>query len=109
MQFAILDTNTRVIKRLTSDAVPSVSTTETAVDVSANPIDLKGFLKLEVDNKTLLTPTQNEIDASGVDESRNSVLKLAKQQAVKTALDSILTDPVIPQKIKDYFTALKNL
>lgn len=109
MPKAIIDTTTRVIKRLTTDDVPSMDLTESFVDLGDIQIDLTSFKKLDVDNKTFLIPTQKEIDDSKIDPVRVDFFLKQKQELVKTALDSLIADATVPQTVRDYFQAIINL
>ncbi len=108
-QKAIIHTATRVIRRLTTDDIPQVAADETAVALPSD-IDLAGaFKKLDVDDATLLVPTQAEIDASGVDDSRNAFLNRQKRQAFISAIDALLGDALVSAKIKTFLQTLKDL
>ncbi|HZX14981.1 MAG TPA: hypothetical protein VFF49_11355 [Thermodesulfobacteriota bacterium] len=109
MQKAIIHTTTRIIRRLTTDNVPVLSLDETAIEM-VTPIDLdNGYWKLDVDNLTLLVPTQQEIDDSGVDEVRNAILRKQKTDAIDAAIDDISLNGATLARVGTYFQALRNL
>jgi len=110
-QRVILHTATRVIRGLTINPDTIPNSDETIIEVDT-PLVLDGFQKLDIDNKTLLTPTQDEIDASGVDESRNMYLHQLKVNKNREAIDDILanaTNENLLDKIKVYFQTLKDI
>lgn len=108
MQTIIIHTQTRVIRRLTTDNSPP-GPDETAIPAPI-PIDLAGgFKKLAPDNRTLLTPTQQEIDDSGVDEERNAILRMAKIDDVNAIIDDIAQNGATLAKIRTYFQKIKAL
>ena len=66
-QKAIIDTATRVIKRLTIDIPPPFDpTTETLIPLISPIVSLNGFQVLGLDNKTLTPATQLQVDTSKV-------------------------------------------
>ncbi len=108
MQYAIIHTETGVIRKLTVDPELNLGKDESMVEV-ADTVDLaNGFLKISYSG-TLLPPTQEEIDASGVDETRNAVIKTQKQEEIFMLRDAIIEDKTVPASIRDYFSALKEL
>jgi hypothetical protein len=98
-QAAIIHTATRVIRRLTTDASPSIASDETAVVLSA-PIDLAGgFWKLDGANAKVAA-TAAEAQASGVDEAFVNATRAAKIAALTTALQAAVDDALIAGKLK---------
>lgn len=107
MQKVIIHTATRVIRRLTTDENPVVLSDESIIPMNPS-IVLDGFKKLALDNISLLVPTQQEIDDSGVDESRNALIRQQKMNQVKAAIDDIALNGATLSRIRAYFQALRN-
>lgn len=104
-QTAIIDTTTRVIKRLTTDAIPSFDpTTETAVPM-ITPITLNGYMVLGIDNVTLASATQAQVNSAGLNENFNATQLQAKRQALKTAIQNMQSDATVSQTVKTAFMA----
>lgn len=86
MAYAILHTDTRVIRRVTKDPAHVIESDETKVDVGAQVIDLApgasrtGFWKLTTQNEQVEADAQ-EVDDADVDPVRTR----AKLQALQTA------------------------
>ena len=110
MQKAIIDTATRVIKRVTVDDQPSFDEkTESIVNLNEK-VDLSGdYKKIEIDNKTISIATPEEIDIAGVDETIEAIKKDLKLKNLQKAIDDVLKDNSVPDSIKSYFQALKEL
>ena len=112
MQYAIIHTATRVIRRLTTDEPPAVWADETAVAL-AEKIDLAPegqtkYWKLDDKNKKIAA-SNAEIDAAGVDETLEAQKRAAKVAAYKDAVATAAADPLIIGSLKTYFEKLKDL
>ncbi len=104
-QKAIIHVATRVIRAVTTDPNPTVGPGHGVVTLLL-PVNLAGGpWKLDTDDQTLKTPTQAEIDASGADEERVAAEKQSTIRDFKTAVQTMLNDPLVPPTIKDTFTA----
>lgn len=108
MQKAIIHTNTRVIRRLTTDINPVVGADESVVEVS-DTIDLSGgYFKLdENDNKK--TATTKDIEDSDVDEGVRGQKRGLKYVALRKSIFDIATDGATPENLTTYFQRLKDL
>jgi hypothetical protein len=109
-QKAIIDTATGVIKRLTLDDIPQVTSTETAVVIDlGKEIDLGGgYFKLD-DKNNKIPATDDEVDKAGVDPSKEATKKQILLDAYNKAINDILNDITVPDTLKQYFTILLKL
>lgn len=97
-QKAIIHTATRVIRRLTTNDSPVLSSDETSIEM-ITPIDLAGGpWKLDIDNTTKLVPTQQEIDDSDVDQSRVSFLQQQFKESMNTLVSQAETGRALLQE-----------
>ena len=132
-QYAVIDSQTRIIKVLTVDPDYQVSDTEELITlpqpidfatapvvqtsgntrqglrISSGPSPTTTYYVLGDDNQTLTVASVDDIDQAGVDDARNSYLQSVKVQAVSDALDAVLADSSIPQSLLTYFQAVKDL
>lgn len=108
MQKAVIHTATRVIRRLTTEENHQIQPDETLVALQT-PITLNGYAKLAVDNATITTPTQQEIDDSGVDESRVYTLRKQKIELLQSIITDIADNGASLAKLRTYFQTLKGL
>ena len=106
MQYAIIHTETKVVKKLTTDSLMPVSTEESLIE--ADGIDLAGG-PWKLEGGELKKPTQQEIDDSGVDEMRNALIRKQKQDNLLVLRDVVIEDKSVPKSIRDYFSAIKEL
>lgn len=101
MQLAIVHKATRVIRGVTTDPAFAVGELEELVPLP-QPIDLAdGPFKI-LPNGKLTTPTPADLDQA-IPERRAAILR----QRMNDAIDSITTDPSLPQSLREYFTILK--
>jgi len=101
-QKAVIHTETRVIFGLTTDDNPQIGPNMSVVEL-ASPITLGGgFWKLDESNNKVAA-TQEEVDASGVDEVRNRYFKALARQEYLDAIAVLLAEPAIPLKLKNVF------
>ena len=113
MQNAIIHTESRVIRRLTTDESPKFAEDESVVTLET-PIDLAGgFWKLD-DNNEKVEATDKDIDDAGVDEEREALKQKAKRDAVRLAIKDLANLNLDAQgqlgaKLKTYFQALDDL
>lgn len=108
MQKAIIYTQNRVIRRITTDQNPSIATGESVVDLPQDIDLVGGFWKLDAQNNKIAATSQ-EIDDADVDESRTIAKRLAKTQAVRSAVADIADNGATLSKIRTYFQALKQI
>ena len=113
MQNVIIHTDTRVVRRLTTDENPAIREDESVVTLD-EPIDLAGgFWKL--DDKDEKVPASNkDIDDADVDEEKVALKKKAKKEAVRLAIKDLANLNLDAQgqlgaKLKAYFQALDDL
>lgn len=110
MEKVIIDTDTRIIKRFTTNDDPAISGGETAIPLD-EPITMQpGFWKLDLNGK-LMEATQAEIDAAGVDEKREGELRNARWVEVTNAIDNIINNSTkedFYDQLIRYFTCLRD-
>ena len=119
----IIHTASRVIRRLTTDDVPSIATDETAVDIGATPMDvgrvsdgLGGWLywKLDLSNNKVQASaaevTQAEVDPDEQAAKARQIVQEYKQ-VTQTFLANIIAanQTQVKQLLSDFVTALTNL
>ena len=92
---------------MTSDDKPETSADETAIDTTTANLDLKnGPWKLDADDKTLVTPTQAEIDAASSAKQRQ-----LKVDDVIVKMDDIInniTKDNVVDKLKAFIQSYKD-
>ena len=107
MQYTIIFTANRVIRRMTSDDPPQVLSDETAIDTTTANLDLKnGPWKLDADDKTLVTPTQAEIDTANPIKVRQDKIDdvIVKMDDI---INNITKDNVV-DKLKAFIQSYKD-
>lgn len=107
MQKAIIHTDTRVIKRLTTDESPVLTKDETIVELVEN-IDLAGgSWKLDNANKKVLA-TAKEIEDSG-DEQVIFTKRSLIVKEINKAISDIAQKGATLENIQEYFKLLEKL
>lgn len=108
MQKAIIHSLTRVIRRLTTEDNPALSTGEEVVVLDA-PIDLAGgYWKLDSQNKKTLATDQESKDA-GVNEAFNESERIKKRQLYKNTVSQLAESDLTLDMVKQYFIVLRDL
>lgn len=108
MQKAIIETSTRVIRRLTTDQDPVILPDEAVIALDQE-IDLEGkYYKLDQNNNKVLA-TEQEIDKAKVDEEREVIKFQAKKTAYIQALETAISDQNVPYSVRKVFKKLKEL
>lgn len=107
-QKAIIHTATRVIFCVTTLDNPQIGSNQSIVEL-ATPITIGGgkYWKLDGSNN-LIEATQNDIDTSGVDDTRNAELRRLAFEEYKTAINELLSEVTIPARIKTVFQKYLN-
>ena len=101
-QKCIIHTATRVIRRVTTDEVPKVSSDETFVDMGDSKVDLAGGpWKVEADDKTIIKATAQEADQAFTSPQPTVLVELLQ------ALTAMEGDLTIPQKLRTLATKMK--
>jgi len=102
-QKAIIETKTRVIRRITTDINPSISTDETVVDLSQD-IDLaNGPWKLDLADKKVAATTI-EAKEAGVDRAYLESEQLRKLAELKQSLQDIEKNVLLPIEVRTFAT-----
>lgn len=91
MAFVIIHADSRVIRRMTTDAVPAVAADEIAVDIGSTRLDLAGGFRTISAQGVIAPATDAEIDAAGVDPVRVEARRLVRRQAYRAALEAMAT------------------
>ena len=106
MQKAIIHTETRVIRQLTTDEDPKIQKDESVVDL-AEKIDIGGgYWKLDLQDKKVAA-TDQEIDEAGVDPVKEAAKLDEKQKQIHASIVDMADNGVTDQKLQNYFTLLK--
>ncbi len=107
-QKAIIHTATRVIYCITTADNPTITANQSIVEM-VTPISLGGgkYWKLDGSNN-LVEASQADIDASGVDETRNSELRRLAFEEYRTAINELIAEATIPTRIKTVFQKYLN-
>ena len=107
MPKVIIHTPTRVIRRITTDENPSISSDESFVEVDFTDIG-GGFWRLDdLNNKVLAL--EKDIDASGIDDTREAVRRKELKLSLYALIDDISTNGPTQDKLKQYFILLRKL
>ena len=97
--YAVINSETRVILRMTTDDPPPLGVGEEAVVVKEG-LDLAGGpWKLDIDGTTLVIPTAGDLAATFPPDPRI--------KAIQDACDALQADLVTSPKMKDLAAALK--
>ena len=96
----IIHKDTRVVKSITSDANPTIGTDEEKYKVT-DGLDIGGQYKLDIDDKTLIPATAQEIADSEI--TQNDINKAN----YKTEIDKVLLDATVPQSLKNMLIKMK--
>ncbi len=104
---AVLHTETRVVRRLTTDFPALIAPDETAVDVTGLDINLSGgFTVLELDN-SLRPASPEEALESGVDEAAAGARRKTRHRAASVALGAAAADPLSHTSLREALTKLR--
>ena len=112
-QQAIIHTATRVIRRVTIDARPTVGADETAVPVVPE-IDLapagsaSGYWKLDGAN-VKVAATQDEGRTAGLDAAHERTQRANRRQALLDHLDDMASDLTLPAKVRTFADRLRKV
>lgn len=110
-QFAIIHTDTRVIRRVTTDSSFEIAADESLIKLAA-PIDIGpigGTLFWKLDGRDQkVAATEADIDAAKVDELREAQKRRLKIQAYQDAVTTAANDPLILGNLKNFFIALRD-
>ena len=101
----IVNSETKIILRVSTESEPQLFEGEDMIDVQTVPdISERGGIKYWVwNNNALRAATVKEIRKSGVaDEERKVALEIMKIKLIE-----IINDPLVTGKVKDFFVALK--
>jgi hypothetical protein len=96
-QKAIIHTSTRVIRRLTTDASPAITSDETVVDLAVDIDLVNGPWKLDLSNVKVQATAQENQDA-GQDEAYNAT---QRSQLVSDFRDASITARTRWQAVAD--------
>jgi len=101
----IIDTQTRVVRGVTTNPSPDVRPSESVVTM-ARKIDLAGGpWKLDVDNTTMIRPTARDI----TDAEENRFPAIKKRRELVAHLTDMEADGTLDQKVRDLATKLKGI
>lgn len=108
MEKAIIHTETRVIRRTTTEENPQITADETVIEMPEVVQLGGGFWKLNAKNKKVAA-TVEEGRAAGIDYEWNNEQKRTRIVEMRGLITELSNDATIPAKLRDYFKALDNL
>lgn len=92
---------------MSSDPNPPIGEGEENVDVGERQYNLSTGYQVLNQDLTTRPATQQEIDDSGVDETRNQQLDQARAQRVRDRIDAARADVSVPPSIKAFLLELR--